>query len=121
MRLFVLFASQPNNPPKAVVVVDQPTIARSGHSEMDYKKLALEQAKESLEDAHTITSWAWFIIDLGPVATGRIMEYLTDTAPHFSTENVTASAISTPHPSTESITVTIGRVPGKIIDDEIRG
>jgi len=120
MRLFVLFAHQPSKPPKAMAVVDQNTIQKSGHEEMAYKKIALEQVKNSAQDVEGVTNWAWFQIDLPPTAMGRIVEYLTSTVPRFATNDVTPSPIETVHPSTEGITVTVGRVPGKIIDDEIR-
>jgi hypothetical protein len=103
-----------------MAVVDGATIAHSGHSEMEYKKIALEQVKETSQDADVVTAWEWFIVDLGPVASNRILEHLSNITPHFSTEKVTPSPIETVHPSVEGITVTVGRTPGKIIDDEIR-
>ncbi len=117
MKLFVLFAVIDGKAfPRPMAIVDPQTIKESNHSEEEYKKLveaAVSESDEKIEVA------GWYTIALPPDAAGTITRELREIPTSFPGQ-VQQDPIKETHPSISSITVTVGRKPGKIVDDEIR-
>jgi hypothetical protein len=117
MKLFILFAQFPNQPyPAPMGVIDENTIKMSGRPEDVYKKLALDTIKDQTKEE--AQSWGWFELLLPPDAPTRISQALLQELPKFVTE-LKSSPTQKNHPSFNGITVTVGRNPQKIKDDEI--
>lgn len=119
MNLFVLFALVAGRPtPQPLAIVDPATIQESERTEAEYKKL-VEAAVEETVDMDIEVS-GWYELSLPPDAGNTVRRELLNQATVFPV-HVTPSPIAEGHPSINGITVTVGRKPGKIIDDEIRG
>jgi hypothetical protein len=99
-----------------MAIVDPETIKESNHTEEEYKKLVEDAVSESDEN---IEVSGWYTIGLPVDASGTITRELRDIPTSFSGQ-VQQDPVKETHPSINSITVTVGRKPGKIVDDEIR-
>lgn len=118
MKLSVLFVITEESPsPRPVAIVDPLTVKESTHTEDEYKKLV----EEAVRDSETVIKLSgWYELALPMDAANTIGRELRNQPSVFPAQ-VTADPVKEVHPSINSITVTVGRKPGKIVDDEIRG
>ena len=114
MRLFVLFGiPEGKGYPKALVVVDSRTIQESGNTDQEYKDLVEEAVLDGDEKYERM---GWYTIGLPQGSENTLIHELRQLKTSFSGKIEPAPK---PHPSIEGITVQVGRIPGKIRDDEI--
>lgn len=117
MQLFVLFAVIDGKAyPRPLAIVDPETIKESNYTEEEYKKLVEKAAAEGGENVEVS---GWYTVNLPVDAPGIITRELNDIPTAFPGQ-VQADPVQETHPAINSITVTVGRKPGKIVDDEIR-
>lgn len=119
MLLYVLFIkTSKNSQPTAITVLDEATVETSEFTVKEYQDLTLAQVKEAL-GSDELKSWGWFEVRLPNITRSRIVEELEDITPTFASYEVKSVPKEQTHPSIAGITVTVGRIPGKLVDDEI--
>lgn len=121
MILHAYFAITKRNPlPQIIVSVDGATIDRSESEEKDFLAHYEEQAIKAINaSGDEYENGGWYRVSLPDTIRGRVAEDLRDVTPTFQAQSVKASPKEVQHPSIQGITVTVGREPGKIKDDEI--
>lgn len=121
MILHAFFVITKNSPlPHAVSVVDESTIETSPYTQDEFLAHGEKQAIKAINaSGDEYTNGGWYRISLPVTARSEIVQDLNDITPSFSAQSVTADPKNVQHPSIEGITVTVGRTPGKIQDDEI--
>jgi hypothetical protein len=123
MILHVLFAQLDNKSmPEAVSIVDQQTVDSSPYTLAEYLGFADEQAQKIFEaNGSKVKTQGWFEIDMGYETLAGVQMSLEERTPVFRPLHVAPTPRPETNPSVPGITVTVGRTPGTIQDDEIFG
>ena len=118
--LFVKFKGEAL--PKGLSVVDEQTINETQYTVDEYLEAAALQTLEMFKDSkREVEEWSWYDFSAPTTTRNRIAEDINDLTLTFGVSNVEARPKAQPVTGVPGITVTVGRTPGTIVDDEIFG